>query len=110
MPHYLIQWRFSTDNVKSLVQNPDSRVETVRGGMEGFGGKLHQFFFAFGDYDGALIAEFPDNESCAAFLMMVGSKGGAAAFKTTPLFTPEEGKRAFEQAGRTQTSYRPAAS
>ena len=110
MPHYMVQWRFSTENFRSLVQNPDSRVDTVRRAAEAFEGRLHQYFFAFGDHDGVVICEFPDHERCVAFLTMVASKGGATAFKTTPLLTPEEGLRAFERAGRTQTQYRPALS
>ncbi|MCW2235487.1 GYD domain-containing protein [Azospirillum canadense] len=108
MPHYMVQWRFTPNNFKSLVQNPDSRVDTVRSGMEPFGGTLHHYYFAFGEYDGVLIAEFPDQESCVAFLSMVAAKGGATAFRTTPLIEPEEGKRAFERAGRTSSNYRPA--
>ena len=26
---------------------------------------MHQFFFAFGEFDGVSIVEFPNNESCA---------------------------------------------
>jgi Uncharacterized conserved protein len=110
MPHFMVQWRFTTDNFKSLVKNPDSRVDAVRNGMEPFGGKLHHYFFALGEYDGVLIAEFPDQESCVAFLSMVAAKGGATAFRTTALIAPEEGKRAFERAGQTANSYRPALS
>ncbi|WP_448187523.1 GYD domain-containing protein [Azospirillum sp. sgz301742] len=108
MAHYMIQWRFSADNFRSLVENPDSRIDTVRKGMEPFEGKLHQYFFAFGEHDGVIICEFPDHERCVGFLAMVAAKGGATAFKTTPLMTPEEGMRAFQRAGRTETAYRPA--
>ncbi|HYG85210.1 MAG TPA: GYD domain-containing protein [Azospirillum sp.] len=110
MPHYMVQWRYSQDNIRSLVQSPDSRIETVRKGIESFEGQLHQYFFAFGEYDGVLICEFPDHERCVGFLAMVAAKGGATALKTTPLIEPEEGKRAFERAGKTDTPYRPALS
>ncbi|WP_431856332.1 GYD domain-containing protein [Azospirillum sp.] len=110
MPHYMLQWRFSADNFRSLVQNPDSRAETVSKAIESFEGRLHQYFFAFGDYDGVIICEFPDQERCVAFLAMVAAKGGFTSFQTTPLLTPEEGLHAFERAGRTQTPYRPALS
>ena len=108
MAHYLVQWKLSADNFKSLAQRPENREDIVRQGMEPFGGRLHQFFFAFGDYDGALICEFPDQESCTAFLTMGIAKGGAAGFKTTPLIPAEEARRAFQRAGETKTPYRPA--
>ncbi len=110
MPHYLIQWRFSPDNIRSLVKTPDSRVDIVRKGVESFEGRLHHYFFAFGKYDGVVICEFPDHERCVAFLAMVEAKGGVSAFKTTPLITPEEGMRAFQRASQTETPYRPALS
>ena len=34
--------------------------------MEAFHGHMHQFFFAFGEYDGISIVEFPNNESTLA--------------------------------------------
>ncbi|WP_109117423.1 GYD domain-containing protein [Azospirillum sp. TSO22-1] len=110
MPHYMVQWQFSTDNFRNLVQNPDSRIDTVRKGIESFEGKLHHYFFAFGEHDGVVLCEFPDHERCVGFLAMVAAKGGATNFKTTVLLTPEEGRRAFERAGQTQTTYRPAVS
>jgi len=108
MAYYMLQWRFAPENLKSLVRNPDSRVDAVRLGVESFGGRLHQYFFAFGDYDGMAVCEFPDQETCTAFLMMVASKGGVGTFKTTSLITPEEAMRAFQRAGQTDTGYRPA--
>ncbi len=85
MAHSMIQFQYGQEDIKALIQEPGNRAATVRQGVESFGGRLHSFFHAYGEYDGVAVAEFPDSESCTAFRMMVTSKGGAAAFRTTVL-------------------------
>ncbi|MBD0316839.1 MAG: GYD domain-containing protein [Nitrospiraceae bacterium] len=109
MAHYMVQFKYGTDNIKGLVQKPENRTTLIRESLGSFNGKLHSFFYAYGEYDGVLIAEFPDSESCTAFLLMVASKGGVAAFNTTVLIDPEEATRSMRRAGETKTNYRPAA-
>ena len=98
MPHYLIQWSYKAPQVKALVEAPQDRPAMVRKVVEAFGGRLHDFYFAFGDYDGAFIVEFPDNESCAACMMTIDAAGGSETLKTTVLITPEEGFAAMTRA------------
>jgi uncharacterized protein with GYD domain len=109
MSHYMVEFKYGIDNIKGLVQKPENRTTLIRQSLESFNGKLHSFFYAYGEYDGVLIAEFPDSESCTAFLLMVTSKGGVAGFKTTVLIDPEEATRSMRRAGETKTNYRPAA-
>jgi len=108
MGHYMVQFKYGPENFRGLVQNPENRTEMVRQAMEGFGGRLHAFFYTYGEYDGVVLAEFADGESCLAFCAMIASKGGFAASKTTVLIDPDEARRAFQRAGETKTSYRPA--
>ena len=81
MAHYMIEFKYGIDNIKGLVR--EAQDNRIRQSLKSFNGKLHSFFYAYGEYDGVLIAEFPDSESCTAFLLMVTSKGGVAGFKTT---------------------------
>ena len=67
--------------------------------MEGWGGRLESFYFAFGDYDVVIIAEVPDSVTMAAAAMAVGATGALKAFKTTVLLTPEESLEAMRKAG-----------
>lgn len=108
MMQFMIQYKFGPDNFKALVQRPENRTDVVRQGVESFGGHLHSLHFAFGEYDGVLMAEFPDTESCTAFLLMVASKNGVTEFKTTILIDPEEARRSMRRAAETSTPYRPA--
>ena len=62
-------------------------------------------YYAFGEDDVVLIAEFPDNVSAATVALTVAGGGAAKAFKTTVLLSVEEVLEAMGRAGR--TAYRP---
>jgi uncharacterized protein with GYD domain len=57
--------------------------------VSNLGGSLESFYFAFGERDVYIIAEFPSHVDAAAVSMTVGA-AGAASCKTVVLLTPEE--------------------
>jgi uncharacterized protein with GYD domain len=77
-----------------MVDTPQERPEELRKAVEAFGGRLHQFFFAFGECDGVSVVEFPDNESCAACAVTLSGAGANTALRTTVLLTAGEGQSA----------------
>ena len=105
MPYYLVQASFTKESVKALVDNPENRLEAVRPALEELGVTILEDFLAFGDYDEVLILEAPDNVRAAAVAMAVTAGGGVSDYKTTPLFTYEEGVEAMRAAR--DSSYRP---
>ena len=107
MPYFLFQWTYKDPAVKAMLESPQDRPEELRKAVEGFGGKLHQFFYAFGEYDGIAITEFPNNESCAACSLMLSGAGGATALRTTVLLSAEEGQGAMRKARIAKTGYQP---
>jgi uncharacterized protein with GYD domain len=108
MAHFLVRWRFNESSAKALVANPQDRTGTARTLVEAFGGKLHHYYFAFGDYDGVGICEFPDNTAAAACSMAASATGAFARFETTALLTGKEAEAAMKRAHETKTTgYRP---
>ncbi len=107
MTYYLSQFRYKDSAFKAMVENPQDREAAASHLMEAFGGKLHQFFFAFGDYDGVAISEFPDEESATACLMTIAASGAFEELKTTVLISSEEGKRAMSKAQSLRGAYTP---
>ena len=102
MPKYMIQASYVGDGVKGLLKEGGTkRRETVAQVIEGMGGKLETFYYAFGDYDVYGIADMPDNVSCVAFSLMVNASGLINA-KTVALLTPEE----IDQATQKSVGYR----
>jgi uncharacterized protein with GYD domain len=73
-----------------LTKNPEDRREAARKYIESVGGKLHGFWYAFGEYDGYNLWEAPDNVSMAAVAIALGSGGALSKIETTVLLTVEE--------------------
>jgi uncharacterized protein with GYD domain len=98
MAFYLIQVAYTAAATKSLIDNPQNREDAIAKACKSLGGKLHSFFFAFGDYDVVAIAEFPDNTTAAAFALATSSKGAVSKYHTTVLMTATEGLGAMKAA------------
>ena len=103
MPKYLIQASYTAEGVKGLLKDGGSKRRAVaEEAVKSLGGRLEAFYFAFGETDGVLIAELPDNVSAAAVSMVVNASG-AIQTKTTVLLTPEE----MDKAAKKTVTYRP---
>ena len=107
MPHFMVRWQFTSASTKALVEKPHDRTATARALIEGFGGKLHSYYFSFGDYDGLGIGEFPDNTAAAACSMAAIATGAFTRFETTMLLTASEAEAAMKKAHNTKTEYKP---
>jgi len=101
MPHYLSQVSYTAEAWARLVANPQDRIEAVRGPIEKLGGRIHNAFFAFGEYDVVVITEMPDNVSAAAIAIAFAAGGSVKSEKTTPLMTTAEALEAIKKAGTT---------
>jgi uncharacterized protein with GYD domain len=99
MPYFLIEAAYTGGAAKAMIAHPQDRSEAVRKTCESLGGRLHSFFFAFGDCDVVVIVELPDNEAAAAVALVVGASGAIARYRTTVLMTPEESLSAMRKAG-----------
>ncbi len=94
----MIQFSYKSETVGNLVKNPEDRSVAVKNLIEKLGGKLLAFYYTYGDYDGFLIADMPDNASTLATVMAAFSAGGTAKLKTTILITIEEALDAMKKA------------
>ena len=63
------------------------------------------FWYAFGEFDGVLLAEPPDNATAAAVAMLVGGSGALSKFETTILLDMDEAQQAMRKAAG--ATYRP---
>ena len=105
MPMYLTRFSYTPDAWARLAKNPEDRREAARTYIESVGGKLHGFWYAFGEYDGYNLWEAPDNVSMAAVAIAIGGGGALSKVETTVLMTVEE---TMEAMGRASTiRYRP---
>ena len=105
MSHYLFQATYTREAITAMIQNPQDRAQAVRAVIEKAGGRVHGFWFAFGEYDTVEIIELPDNVDAAAFSMAVSAGGALKAIKTAPLLTMDQSVAAMKKAST--FGYRP---
>ena len=68
-------------------------------GAEHGGGQLIDLYYHFGEYDGTVIFEAPDDTTATATVLAAVSPGHIRASKTTRLMTAEEAMDAMRKAG-----------
>ena len=90
MAMYLTRFSYTPETWARLIQNPEDRREAARSYIESVGGKLHGFWYGFGEHDGWNLWEAPDNVSMAAVVLAIGAGGALSACETTVLLTVEE--------------------
>jgi len=105
MPFYLTRFSYTPATLAKLIKNPEDRRDAAKQYIESVGGKLHGFWYAFGDHDGYNLWEAPDNVSMAATALAIGAGGALRSVQTTVLLTVEETLAALEKASAIQ--YRP---
>src|ERR1035437_3407550 len=94
----MIQFTYKAETVGNLIQNPEDRSATVGKLIEQLGGKMLAFYYSFGDYDGLIIADMPDNISLVATSIVAFAGGGTTKLKTTILLSVNEAMAAMKKA------------
>ena len=90
MPKYLINASYNAEGARGLIKEGGSkRRAAVQKLVEGMGGKLEAFYYAYGDDDAFIITDLPDAASGLALSLTVNASG-AVRLVTIPLITPEE--------------------
>jgi uncharacterized protein with GYD domain len=103
MAKYMIVASYAPEGAKGVVrEGGSSRRDTIGKLVEGLGGTMESFYFAFGEADVYVIVDLPDNSSAAAVALAVNSSA-ATNLKTVVLLTPEE----VDEATKKTVGYRP---
>ncbi len=90
MPKYLIQASYAADGVKGLLkEGGSSRKASVDKMVEGMGGQVESFYYAFGETDAFVIVDVPDAATVIAISLAVNASG-AVRSSVTPLISVEE--------------------
>ena len=94
MPKYLIKANYTLEGLKGVrAKGAKSRTDVVGTMVNGMGGTVESFYFAFGDADVYVVADLPD-DSAAAVAFTV-SAGGGATTSTVKLLTVEQADAAL---------------
>ena len=107
MPLYLTRFSYTPETWARLITKPEDRRAAAQQYIESVGGKLHGFWYTFGDHDAYNLWEAPDNVSMAAVAVAISAGGALSSLHTTLLLTVEETLAALEKARAVK--YSPAA-
>ncbi|MFF7203254.1 GYD domain-containing protein [Streptomyces sp. NPDC008141] len=102
MPLYLSRFSYTPDTWARMIGNPEDRGRAARTYIESVGGKLHGFWYAFGEHDGYTLWEAPDNVSMAAVALAITGGGALGSLETTVLLTVDETIDALRKAEEVQ--------
>ena len=105
MPLYLSKFRYTPETWGRMINKPEDRRKAAQSYIESVGGKLHGFWYSFGEYDGYNLWEAPDNVSMAAVALAISGGGALGSFESTVLLTVEETLDALRKAD--EIRYRP---
>ena len=90
MPKFMIKASYTAEGARGLLKEGGTgRRAFVQKLIEGLGGKVEAFYFAYGEDDAYVITEVPDVASGLALSLAVNASG-AVRLSTIPLITPEE--------------------
>jgi uncharacterized protein with GYD domain len=90
MAMYLTRFSYTPETWARLIENPEDRRAAASSYIESVGGKLHGFWYAFGEHDGWNLWEAPDNVSMAAVVLAIGAGGALRSCETTVLLSVED--------------------
>jgi uncharacterized protein with GYD domain len=98
VPFYMMRFSYTPEAWARLIKKPEDRRDVARAVVESLGGELHGFWYGFGEHDGYLLIEAPNNVSAAAFSVGISSGGSLRSAETTVLLTVEETIEMLEKA------------
>ena len=105
MALYLTRFSYTPETWARLAKHPEDRRVAARAYVESVGGRLHGFWYAFGEHDGYTLWEAPDAGAMAAVAIALSAGGALSRCETTPLLTVEETLAALGRVG--DVRYRP---
>ena len=100
MPLYLTQFAYTPEAWAALARAPEDRTAAVAAECERYGCRLRELFYCFGEYDGLVLVEAPDEAAAAAVLIGAMAAGHLKATKTTALLTAAQATAAMRLAGQ----------
>ena len=99
MTLYMLQFAYTADAWTAFAKHPEDRTAAIKGLAEKLGAKLEGFYYAFGEYDGFVVIDAPDEATISAIALAAMSPGHVRATKTTVLMRPATMVEAMKKAG-----------
>ena len=102
MQLYMTRFSYTAKAWEAFAKKPEDRSAVFRELVERMGGKLLSFYYCFGEYDGVVIFEAPDEATATATIITAVTPGHLKATETTVLVTVEDTVEAMRKADSTR--------
>lgn len=103
MATYMTQFSYTAEAWAALAQHPQDRSQVLATLLDQLGGRLINFYYCLGPFDGVAIFEVPDDVTAATVLIAAMVPGHLKSTTTIKLLAVDEGQQAMQRAG--QLSY-----
>lgn len=107
MPQYAFLFTLTPGTLSGMIATPTDRSAAIRTLAEAHGGRLHAYYWMFGQWDGMSIVELPDSATAAAAALAVSSTGAFGHVETHELFAADELGDLLASAGDMIRTFRP---
>lgn len=99
MSHFLIRFTYAPRYIRGIVERPDiDHAGQASAMVASLGAKLLGYWYAFGEFDGVVLLEAPDNRTATSIAMAIGGTGEVTRLATTVLLTMDEAREAMRKA------------
>ena len=105
MAQFLFQVAYTSESWATQVREHGNVLERIQPLLDGCRGSVTGCFYAFGDYDLVLLADFPGPE--AAAFSLAATAGGSVKSITAPLLSVDQGITAMKRAEEIGRTYHP---
>jgi uncharacterized protein with GYD domain len=99
MPLYMVQFAYTAQAWGALAKQPENRAQGVSDLARKLGGRLVDLYYCFGEYDGVVLLEMPDDSTATAFVIAALGPGHIKSSRTTRLMSVDETTQAMKKAG-----------
>jgi uncharacterized protein with GYD domain len=99
MALYMTQFSYTPEAWAALVKSPQNRETAVKALAKKMGGRVLNLYYSFGEYDGVVILEAPDETAVMGILLAAVAPGHLKATRTTVLLTMKQAMEAMGKAG-----------
>jgi uncharacterized protein with GYD domain len=92
MPHYIILLRWTEQGIRNVKESPKRARDLLTGFEKKGGQKVVGDYYTFGEYDGVLVLEAPNDETIMSFLLDAESQGNFRSVTLKAFPMSEAGK------------------
>ncbi len=94
MATYILLINYTDQGIRSAKDGPQ-RIELAKAMIESTGGRFIAYYLTLGQFDTAIIAEAPDGETIAKFVLKIAGAGNVTT-TTMRAFDEAEAARIFQ--------------